>query len=175
MNAQTALSSQRHKELRNRHPLYRRLSGESVWLFLEELGLSETQCEAFMEVFFRQMEAVLGVMDRLETSQEYIGIIDGTPLDGCSCPCRPGARAAWPETTPGLPLPPYAIGCPLRLRLEPAHTAPLLRQPHEADSGGKPVSAQSSAILCPALAAAPLERLPHYLASGVGTAADEKN
>lgn len=175
MNTQTDLSSLRHKELRNRHPLYRRLSGEGVWLFLEELGLTEAQCEAFMEVFFQQMEAILGVMDRLETSQEYIGIIDGTPLDGCTCPCRPGGRAAWPETTPGFPLPPYAIGCPLRVRLEPAHTAPLFRQPHEADLGGKHAAEQPSFILCPALASAPLERLPRYLASGDGTAADEKN
>lgn len=176
MNKHTELSPPRSKELRNCHPLYRRLSGESVWVFLEELGLSEPQCEAFMDVFFRQMKSILSMMDVMENHPEYMGIIDGQPLDGCTCEHRAGCRVAWPRAVPGHPLPPYAIGCPLRVRVVSGDTAHLLPQEHgDVADGQASFAGQPGAMLCPVLAASPHEALSRYLALAPGFSADEKN
>lgn len=176
MPMHNALSADRSKELRNRHPLYRRLSGESVWLFLEELGLTEAQCEAFMEAFFQQMEATLAVMDILDRCPEYIGIIEGDPLEGCECAPQTGCRAGWPETGADHSLPPYAIGCPLRVRLAPVGERHGALQAQELPGDGQDAApGRSRNMLCPALAAAPHERLACYLSLVAGSPADEKN
>lgn len=174
MTDQPALSPSRSKELRNRHPLYRRLSGESVWLFLEELGLDETQCEAFMDAFFRQMEAVLLDMDKLERQPDLVGTVSGLPLPGCTCGGRHGCRLAWPTSGPGVPLPPYAVGCPLRVRVHSREDAPAL--PDECVSADAPWTSAAAPpeMLCPVLAASPRAALPRYLAQFAAGNGEEK-
>ena len=178
MNESSALSPARSKDLRNRHPLYRRLSGESVWLFLEELGLDDAQCEAFMDAFFRQMAAVLSVMDRLENRSDLIGVVDGQPLSGCSCAGRQGCRLAWPPDRPGAPLPPYGVGCPLHVRVLPQDMAALPRAQTMSNAlppeGAPARSSPFADILCPELAASPHAALPHYLAQLAALGTDEK-
>lgn len=174
MTDQPALSSLRSKELRNRHPLYRRLSGESVWLFLEELGLDEAECEAFMDAFFRQMEAVLREMDKLERQPDLVGMVSGQPLPGCSCGGRHGCQAAWPESRPGVPLPPYGVGCPLRVRSVSREDAPALPAERLSAAASLPFAAASPEILCPVLAASPRTALPQYLAQTAARHGDEK-
>ena len=122
-----SLSPQRHKALRNLHPLYKRLSGESVWVFLEELGLDEAQCERFMDAFFRQMDHILSCMQALEEQPQLSVRITGSAETCCArCAACTGhlLRADGDPAYIAL-LPPFGIGCPLDWSL---WTVALLRR-----------------------------------------------
>lgn len=159
------LSSQRHKELRNRHPLYKRLSGESVWVFLEELGLDETQCELFMDAFFRQMDHILACMDALESEPHQAARITGSAEACCTACAACTERRLLPDSDPayGDLLPPFGIGCPLLLQLEDAGTTP-----HQDDAppalphAHSPLEEENS-VLCAGLAADPRGGLERFL------------
>ena len=115
----TPLSPQRHKDLRGRHPLYGRLSGEAIWVFMEDLSLSPEQCDAFMAAFFHQMDELLVVMDAMEKQPDMpvriIGGEAGMPLcPACQQHCGRVLAARSPQWTRHLP--PFGIGCPLSLR-----------------------------------------------------------
>lgn len=152
-----SLTPQRHKALRNQHPLYKRLSGEGVWVFLEELGLDASQCERFMEAFFRQMDHILSSMAALEDDPALTGQITGSPERCCAaCAARIGRRLRPDAADSRAPLPPFGIGCPLSLRL--AHETATAQPP-------LPAMPEAPSILCAALAADPAGGLHRFLAA----------
>ncbi len=155
-----SLTPQQRKALRDQHPLYRRLSGEGVWVFLEELGLDEGQCERFMDAFFRQMDHILSCMAALNASSRLQGQIIGRPEDCCpACATSigrymsSGGGGAWDL------LPPFGIGCPLSLRL--GHP----EEPPAAGSTLLPDAVKEPSILCARLAADPADGLRRFLAA----------
>ena len=153
-----SLSPQRHKALRNLHPLYKRLSGESVWVFLEELGLDEAQCERFMDAFFRQMDHILSSMQVLEEQPQLSVRIMGTAEACCAhCAACTGRllRAAGDPSCIAL-LPPYGIGCPLGLELVDGSDAPEMAAP-------APQPVEDHSVLCAGLAADPAGGLQRYV------------
>lgn len=156
-----SLTPQQHKALRNQHPLYERLSGESVWVFLEELGLTEGQCEQFMEAFFRQMDHILACMAALKNQPRLQGQIVGRSGECCSpCTARIGKLVRLDETADTVPqFPPFGIGCPLSLRLVDREAD---QQPADSSLADAP---QEHPVLCARLAADPENGLRHFLAS----------
>lgn len=153
-----SLSPQRHKALRNQHPLYKRLSGESVWVFLEELGLDEAQCERFMDAFFRQMDNILSCMQALEEQPQLSLRIAGR-AEACCARCA--ACTGHLLRMDGDPscitlLPPFGIGCPLGLELEDGSAAPERQTPVPQPEEGHPV-------LCAGLAADPAGGLQRFV------------
>lgn len=158
------LSPQRHKELRNRHPLYKRLSGESVWVFLEELGLDEAQCELFMDAFFRQMDHILACMDALESDPRQAARITGSAEACCTACAACTGRRLLPDSDPayGDLLPPFGIGCPLLLQLEDAGTTPQRDDVSALPHARRPLQEEHS-VLCAGLAADPQGGLERFL------------
>ena len=157
-----ALTPQQHKALRNRHPLYKRLSGEGVWVFLEELGLDEGQCERFMDAFFFQMDQILSRMAALDAHPHWQGRIAGRPEDCCpACAARIG-RYVRSEDVAGARalLPPYGIGCPLSLYLAPAPDAPP-----SPDAALLSEAPGGHSVLCARLATNPEDGLRRFLAA----------
>lgn len=152
-----SLSPQRHKALRNLHPLYKRLSGESVWVFLEELGLDEAQCERFMDAFFRQMDHILSCMQALEEQPQLSVRITGSAETCCArCAACTGhlLRADGDPAYIAL-LPPFGIGCPLGLELVDGSTALEMASP-------APQPEEVHSVLCAGLAADPAGGLQRY-------------
>lgn len=160
-----SLSPQRHKELRNRHPLYKRLSGESVWVFLEELGLDEAQCELFMDAFFRQMDHILACMDALESDPHRAMRITGNAEACCTACAACAGRRLLPDSDPGYGdlLPPFGIGCPLLLQPEDEGTAPLQQGEVPALPRAHSPHQVEHTVLCAGLAADPRGGLQRFL------------
>ncbi len=111
------MSAERGKELRGRHSLYSRLSGEVVWGLYEELGYSVEDCGKAMDAFLEQMREVLLVMAALEAEPEGYFALEFSNSD-CAC-CQsiperviPVARADWRRF-----LPPFAVGCKAKARI----------------------------------------------------------
>ena len=157
-----SLSPQRHKALRNQHPLYKRLSGESVWVFLEELGLDEAQCELFMDAFFRQMDHILYCMNALEGHPHLTGRIVSKATTCCPACAASTGLLLHPENDAAYVdrLPPFGIGCPLLLQIGEQRITPPPRQ--------KPITAptrseKEHSVLCASLAADPSGGLQRYL------------
>ena len=153
-----SLSPQRHKALRNLHPLYKRLSGESVWGFLEDLGLDEARCELFMDAFFRQMDHILSCMEALKERPHLSGRITGNAEACCPCCAACTGRLLRPDLDPTDidSLPPFGIGCPLWIQLEENSTAPAI-------GTAIPQSKKEHSVLCVGLAADPTGGLQRFL------------
>ena len=165
------LSPQRHKELRGRHPLYSRLSGEAIWVFLEDMGLTPEQCDAFMAAFFRQMDQVLAVMDIMdENPHVHAAITCGkySPEHVCSAcrqRCEKVISSEQPEWIQSLP--PFGIGCPLSLLQ--AGTANTLQS-----SANAPCQRKHEQILCTCFAHNKQEILKYFLERwAIAPASDE--
>ncbi len=106
------------KELRAMHPLYRRLSGEVLWLFLEEQGLGPEECDSLMQHFLQEMEDNLRVMQKLLAHPERFLFLQ-LPHEHAAraCPeCAALHGMLLPATRPDWLnfMPPFGIGCPLK-------------------------------------------------------------
>lgn len=106
-------TSARGRELRGRHPLYARLSGDVVWVLFEDLGLDAEACGRAMDEFIAQMGRVLEAMDCLDRGEARSFVLGNVP-ETCAC-CRSlaghtlsASGQAWTEL-----LPPFAVGCPV--------------------------------------------------------------
>lgn len=164
------LSPQRHKELRGRHPLYSRLSGEAIWVFLEDLELTPEQCDAFMAAFFRQMDQVLAVMDIMDENPHAHAAItcDSYPQEHVCSACRQhcgqafsSEQSEWMQS-----LPPFGIGCPLSL--QQVDTADTLRS-----SAESPCQRKHEQVLCTCFSHNPQELLKLFLECWAVTPADD--
>lgn len=60
------MNSSNGKRLRSIHPLYKRLSGDVVWVLLEEYGYDQSQCGQFLDQTIAQMHKILAVMEKVE-------------------------------------------------------------------------------------------------------------
>jgi len=100
------------------HPLYRRLSGQVIWLLFEEREAPEVRINAFLERYEAQKRRNLELMARALNG----GDVSGGPShllfhlerehDVCG-PCRALAGKALPLSTPDLArwFPPFGLGC----------------------------------------------------------------
>lgn len=147
MAQEEALSSEESKELRNRHPLYARLSGDVVWALFEELGYDDEQCGRAMDAVIAQMHHVLAVMRRLESDPTAHFVLRGDPA--CER-CAPLMRAAFPATHPAWRrfLPPFAVGC--RMSCEALDAAALKERGYAAPADGESAPPDCP-LLCPLL------------------------
>ncbi len=117
MKNKNTISAERGKELRGRHPLYSRLSGEVVWGLYEELGYSVEDCGKAMDVFLEQMCEILLVMDALEAKSEGCFILEFSNSEcagsqNISERVIPVSKADWRKF-----LPPFAVGCNAAIKM----------------------------------------------------------
>lgn len=116
--AAPALTDDEKRAMRGRHPLYTRLSGDVVWGLFEETGCTAEQCGGLMDAFIEEMHNIIDSMAVLERAEVSAFVLD-VPESACEN-CRalhgirvPLAYANWRDL-----LPPFAVGCLARLRLE---------------------------------------------------------
>lgn len=111
MTREHVLSSEQSKALRRRHPLYTRLSGDTVWGLLEETGLDADACGTAMDAFLADMREVLLVMDRLERGEAgYLAFRLKGPV--CAqCGLLAGKAVTTADSHWRSCLPPFAVGC----------------------------------------------------------------
>ncbi|MCT4536174.1 hypothetical protein [Halodesulfovibrio sp.] len=108
--------------LSNIHPLFSRLSGQVVWLLMEENDASSEDINAFMDNVIAWRTAHLKTMRALlEDSSLYMQItvdhIGDIPADQEACSrCENLAGKILPASHPSLisMLPPYSLGCRCR-------------------------------------------------------------
>ena len=109
----------------NAHPLVRRLSGEVIWLMLEEQGVPDAEIQAFMERWEKPMFTALHALDRLTAPGARGGIRILVPDAGAACArCAALDGLVVPAGHPSLAglCPPFALDCPARAELlEPGH------------------------------------------------------
>lgn len=108
--------------LSNLHPLFTRLSGQVIWLLMEEHDASSEDVDAFMDNVMAWKSAHLQTMRRLlEDKKLYLQIavdrIDDIPADQEACiKCESLSNKIIPASHPDLisMLPPYSLGCRCR-------------------------------------------------------------
>lgn len=111
------------KKLIESHPLYRRLSGQVIWLLFEERDVSETRINAFLERYEAEKLQNLAVMAAaLDASagQRYSHLLLEPSRTENRCErCGEHSGKAISLSRPGLEkwLPPFGLGCALRPRL----------------------------------------------------------
>jgi len=135
----------------NAHPLIRRLSGEVVWLLLEERGVPDAEIQAFMERWETPTFSSLRALERLLApgAQGGLRILIRGAGNTAACPrCAALDGLIVPAGHPSLVAlcPPYAVNCPARAEfLEPGDpTLERALAPH--DPG--PASPHGE-LLCP--------------------------
>ena len=114
-----------YKKLSDAHPLFTRLSGQVIWLLMEENDVSETDINAFMDSVMEWRESHLDAMQELqENPEKYMLItvdrIDDLPEDQHSCAtCEKLNGKILPASHPDLikMLPPYSLGCRARAKV----------------------------------------------------------
>ncbi len=109
MEQKEELSSEEKKALRNRHPLYTRLSGDVVWALFEDLGYDPERCGEAMDAFIAEMHHTLAVMRRLETDAAAYLVLRGKLCERCALLADQALSAANPDWRRFLP--PFAVGC----------------------------------------------------------------
>ena len=132
---------QRPARLLDLHPLFRRLSGEVVWLMFEEHDADPEDIQAFMDDMH---DLLRGTTKLIEASLSGERVRARIVAEGNRRPCEACARilgktiALEREGAEKL-LPPYALGCPLRAKIITTdHDAPDpddLLQPDQAPHG----------------------------------------
>ena len=107
----SSLPSGKSKELRNKHALYKRMSGEVVWLLLEENGYDADFCDTFMNQVFADMHHTLNVMNELEDNPAKYLAFEVAEKACKKCACLAGKVV--PATDPLWVscLPPFGVGC----------------------------------------------------------------
>lgn len=135
--------------MRELHPLYCKVGGEAAWMLMEEAGLEGEALERAMDAFIEERSSVLDVMLALRDDPSLraeIRVAEGAEgkrreacraLEGTEISSR---REDWLSL-----LPPYAVGC--RLRLVPAAEPGSF--PPEHTRAARP----SCPLLCPLLCA----------------------
>ena len=114
-----------YTKLSNAHPLFSRLSGQVLWVLMEEHGVSEADIDAFMDHAMQWRESHLTVMhDLLEHPEQYMQItidtVEGLPQEQHACATCENLRGkVLPASHPDLiaMLPPYSLGCRARARM----------------------------------------------------------
>lgn len=104
------------------HPLYRRMTGQAVWLFFEERDIPPALAQAFVDRYWDRRERVLAELARC------LGLLGETPSGftlervrtgpGPICPvCRDLAGKAF-ALEPGFQrfFPPFSISCRIEAR-----------------------------------------------------------
>ncbi len=122
------------KTLLDQHPLFRRLTGQVIWTYLEELGAQAEAIDAFMDRMLALREAVLTLHQTLEEEGGALRLVlADTPTDagGFCAPCAHCAALvgqAIPADSPEVIalMPPYTLGC--RLWAEHLDAPAVLRQ-----------------------------------------------
>lgn len=111
MSDQNELTPERKKVLRNKHPLYSRLSGEVVWGLYEEQGFDAHDCGKAMDAFIEAMHATVATMDRLERDpRAFLAVKAGdTACPGCTAFSGRAVQASNPAWLQCLP--PFGVGC----------------------------------------------------------------
>ncbi len=147
MSQEEELSAGESRELRNRHPLYARLSGDVIWALFEELGYDDEQCGQALDAAIAQMHHVLAVMRRLENDPTAYFVLRGDPV--CEC-CAPLLRGAFPAARPAWRrfLPPFAVGC--RMSCEILDAAVLKEKGYSVLADGE-FAPPDCPLLCPLL------------------------
>ncbi|WP_430735090.1 hypothetical protein [Halodesulfovibrio aestuarii] len=110
------------KTLSNIHPLFSRLSGEVIWLLMEEHDASSEDINVFMDNVMAWRSAHLQNMRRLfENKELYLQItvdrVGDIPADQEACiTCEKLSGKIIPASHPDLIslLPPYSLGCRCR-------------------------------------------------------------
>ena len=108
--------------LSNLHPLFTRLSGQVIWLLMEEHDASSEDVNAYMDNVMAWKTAHLQTMRRvLEDNNLYVQItvdhIGDIPTDQEACKtCESLSDKIIPASHPDLisMLPPYSLGCRCR-------------------------------------------------------------
>lgn len=108
-------------QILDRHPLFRRLSGQIVWYMFEEHEARDIDTEAFMDRMEAQREEVLEQVElALEQEEMFVKISTASGTVPCEH-CAQMTGRYIDLSTPGAErlLPPYALGCPLKGELLP--------------------------------------------------------
>lgn len=111
------------KQLLAEHPLFKRLTGQVVWTLLEEAGLDPDAIDAFMDRYERLKAETIALIKELDEEGGALQIIrDGSERSACdSCNLLVGHCIPGDVIHPIRLMPPYGLGCRLRVRhLPPA-------------------------------------------------------
>lgn len=110
-----------YKELIESHPLYRRLSGQVIWLMFEERGARENDIQAFLDLYETGKRKNLELMAAaLDEGNEYAGLLLETARNQRLCErCRRVCGAAVDLSRADIAgwFPPFGLGCALIARL----------------------------------------------------------
>lgn len=114
-----------YKQLADAHPLFTRLSGQVIWLLMEENDADEADINAYMDNVMQWRESHLDTMrELLDNSEKYMTIIidpiDGLTEDQHACAtCEKLKGKIVPASHPDLikMLPPYSLGCRARAKV----------------------------------------------------------
>jgi hypothetical protein len=109
------------RKLTELHPLYRRLSGQVIWLMFEEHEAPEKHIGAFLERYERLKRENLELLAlALETPSEFTHLLLEPARTGhiCSkCAAVSGAAVELNRIDPARRFPPFGLGCALRPKL----------------------------------------------------------
>lgn len=110
-----------YKELIESHPLYRRLSGQVIWLMFEERGADENDIQAFLDVYETGKRKNLELMaEALNARNGYKGLMLFTARNQRLCErCRNVSGAAVDLSRADIAgwFPPFGLGCAVRAGL----------------------------------------------------------
>lgn len=108
-------------QILDRHPLFRRLSGQIVWYMFEENEAREEDLHAFMDRINDLREEVLEQTElALEKEEMFLRIEQHGPQAPCErCAKLVGKHIQLNMEQSEKMLPPYALGCPLKGELVP--------------------------------------------------------
>lgn len=114
------------KECAEQHPLFRRLTGQVVWLLFEEQGAAPENIDAFMEALLSMRKQQLEVMATLMQNPELLLRItvaeQGPPCTQCAIYDGGLLPASHPNLL--LWLPPFSLGCRCRMEAVPPDALP---------------------------------------------------
>jgi hypothetical protein len=128
-------------QLQELHPLFRRLSGQVVWLLFEERGVPEAEIQAFSDLYEaekrRSLELLAAALDRGDYTHL---LLEKARQEEICRYCASAADSVIPLDDPELPsmFPPYGLGCAIRPRLLTLREFSALERPLPAPRTGPP-------------------------------------
>jgi hypothetical protein len=111
------------KKLIELHPLYRRLSGQVIWLLFEERGAPEARINAFLERYEaekrKNLEIMAAALDAPAKKQYTHLFLESVRTENRCGKCGECSGKAISLNRPGIEkwFPPFGLGCALRPRL----------------------------------------------------------
>ena len=104
------------------HPLFRRLSGEIVWLMFEEHDADPDDIQAYMDDLHGLLGRTKELIEAALSGEPLMAriVAEGAAPRCAACAALVGRSIDLSRDDALKLLPPYALGCPLRAEITPA-------------------------------------------------------